>query len=255
MAMAVAGLTRRSLFLGYHDGGSERGFGAQALGFSFGQALTLGGFLGAAAVSFSELLLFGQVALLGFLELAQDLAALVVLRRAGIGDLGRLDQRHLLAHDHVDRLAVLAAADGEFLLAAAIERDLARRGRGLGRLVGLAVGAAQEAEKFHLLGAGDDLVGIAERHARFGQLLDQLLDRCIHQFGQLADGGLLRHSDSGSLRAARGPCCGWSNSTAAMFSIRIDGAIHGGASPAPDRQARPSMPGRSRTQPMPEGIG
>src|SRR5690606_40141220 len=39
----------------------------------------------------------------------------------------------------------------DLLLAAAVERDLLRADRVLGRLVGLAVGAAQEAEKLHLL--------------------------------------------------------------------------------------------------------
>jgi hypothetical protein len=37
-------------------------------------------------------------------------------------------------------------------------------------------------------------------------LLQQFLDRRVHQFGQLADGGLLRHSDSvlrGSILTAR----------------------------------------------------
>src|SRR3546814_4925290 len=106
-----------------------------------------------------------------FLELAQDLGALVVTRSRGLFGRGvgvglaRLDQGDLLAHDDVDRGAVLAAADGEFLLAAAAERDLLRCDRVLGGLAGLAVGAAQEAQKLDLLGAGHDLVGIrSEEH-------------------------------------------------------------------------------------------
>src|SRR5690606_27422851 len=137
-------------------------------------------------------------ALARLLELAQDLGLLVVHRRGWrpgpVGRLARLDQGDLLAHHHVDRGAVLAAADGDFLLARAVERDLLRLGRFLGRLVGLAVGPAQEAEQLDLLGAGDDLVGVAERHARLGQLLEQLLHRRVDQGGKLADGGLLRHS-------------------------------------------------------------
>src|SRR3546814_6439714 len=97
------------------------------------------------------------------------------LFRSGVG-LARLDQGDLLAHDDVDRGAVLAAADGEFLLAAAAERDLLRCDRVLGGLAGLAVGAAQEAQKLDLLGAGHDLVGIVELHAGLGQLL-QLIGR------------------------------------------------------------------------------
>src|SRR3546814_6633728 len=97
---------------------------AQALGFLFFLALAFGGFLDATLVLFGQALLLGQVAQPRFLELAQDLGALVVTRSRGLFGRGvgvglaRLDQGDLLAHDDVDRGAVLAAADGEFLLAA-----------------------------------------------------------------------------------------------------------------------------------------
>jgi hypothetical protein len=64
-------------------------------------------------------------------------------------------------------------------------------------LSALAVRTLEEAQQLDFLDAGDDLVGAAEAHAGLGQLLQQFLDRRVHQFGQLADGGLLRHSDSG----------------------------------------------------------
>nr|WP_254696387.1 hypothetical protein [Lysobacter enzymogenes] len=149
--------------------------------------------VGATLVVGGQALLLGEVALLGFLQLAQDLGALLVLADAA-GAFVRLDQGHLLAHHHVDRGAVLAAADGDFLLAAAVEGDLLRRLVAVGGLVGLAVGTLEEAEQLDFLDAGHDLVGAAELHAGLGQLFQQLLDRRVHQFGQLADGGLLRHS-------------------------------------------------------------
>src|SRR5690606_11057849 len=148
-----------------------------------------------------------QVPLAGLLELAQDLGALRIPLRSGLlrgGGflLGRLVEHDLLAHEHIDRLAVLATAHGELLLAVAAERDLPRRCGASAGTGALAVGAAQEAQQFHLLGAGHDLVGIAELHAGLGQLFKQFLNRCVHQGGQLADGGLLRHSDSVSLATA-----------------------------------------------------
>src|SRR3546814_4909002 len=103
-------------------------------------ALAFGGFLDATLVLFGQALLLGQVAQPRFLELAQDLGALVVTRSRGLFGRGvgvglaRLDQGDLLAHDDVDRGAVLAAADGEFLLAAAAERDLLRCDRVLGEI-------------------------------------------------------------------------------------------------------------------------
>src|SRR5690606_24806603 len=100
-----------------------------------------GGFLGATLVLFGQALLLAEVALARLLELAQDLGALVVTgcrgllgRGAGAVARTRLDQGDLLADDDVHRRAVLAAADGEFLLAAAAERDLLRRDRILGGL-------------------------------------------------------------------------------------------------------------------------
>ena len=164
---------------------------AQALGFRFGLALALQSLFGATPVVLGQTLLFRQVLLARRLELAQDLGALGFrIDRATLTGA----QRDLLAHDDIDRLAVLAATDRQFLLAASAERDLLRRGDFLDRGIALAVCALEEAEQLELLGTGDDLVGIAERHARFGQLFEQFLDRRIHQCGQLTDGGLLRHS-------------------------------------------------------------
>src|SRR5690606_18901016 len=146
MAVAMPGLARRALLVGgqRRGGGGRFGLQAQALGFLFLLALALGGFLGAALVLFGQALLLGQVAQARFLELAQDLGALVVAGGRGLGcgvfRLGRtgLDQGDLLAHDDVHRRAVLAPADGEFLLAAAAEGDLLRCDRFLGGLAGLA---------------------------------------------------------------------------------------------------------------------
>src|SRR5690606_655898 len=156
LGMAVgAGLALGRLVLGRRR---RRGLGflAQALGLGLFLALALGGLFGATPVLFGQALLLGQVALARFLELAQDLRLLVVhragLRRAGVG-LGRLDQGDLLAHHHVDGRLVAAAPNGELLLAGPAERDLLRRGH-FGRLAGLAVRPAQEAEQLDLLGAG-----------------------------------------------------------------------------------------------------
>src|SRR5690606_20376467 len=212
MAMARH-LAHRPIFVRRKRGGSRGCFGflAQALGFLFFLALALGGFLGAALVLFSQALLLAEVALARLLELAQDLGALVVAGCGGLLGRGgcivagtRLDQGDLLADDDVHRRSVLAAADGELLLAAAAERDLLRCDRVLGGLAGLAVGAAQEAQQLDLLGAGHDLVGIAELHAGLGQLFQQFLDRRVHQCGKLADGGLLRHSVSMSFGVGLG---------------------------------------------------
>src|SRR5690606_7939116 len=130
MSMSVAALAHGRFFAGGGRRGEFR-LGAQAFGFRLFLAFAFGRFLGAAAVVFLEALLLGQVALARFLELAQDLGALGILllpqaRCIGRG-FGRLDQRDLLAHHHVDRGLVLAAADGDFLLARAVERDLLRR--------------------------------------------------------------------------------------------------------------------------------
>ena len=100
----------------------------------------------------------------------------------------------------------------------------------VGRLVGLAVGALEEAEQLDFLDAGHGLVGAAEAHAGLGQLLQQLLDRRVHQFGELADGGLLRHSDSVSC---------WRGTHPAR-----DGAIVGRVQPAGQRGGpRPAYSG------------
>src|SRR5690606_29111767 len=230
--------------------GQRRCLGGSALGLEPGglflAALALG-FLGAALVGLGQALLLGQVALARFLQLAQDLGALAVLgghlfaRR-----LGRLDQGHLLAHHHVHRAAVLAAAHGQLLLAAAAERDLARRGDFLGALAGLAVGALEEAEQLDLLHAGDDLVGTVEVHAGLGQLLQQFVDRRVHQFGQLADGGLLRHSVSVS---SAGPPGAGGSGPAILTSAQpsrsrraISSAWAARISAAARSSSRPSMP-------------
>src|SRR6476620_8231920 len=206
VSMAVSvWLARGAFFLGGQRG-DACGLGLGASGF-FADTQLFGELGGAELVGFGQALLLGQVALLGFLQLAQDLGMLIRRRRA-TAEFGRLDQRHLLAHEHVDRGAVLAATDGQFLLAAAIERDLLRRSFILGRLVSLAVGAPQEAEQLHLFRAGDDLVGTFKAHSGLGQLLQKFLDRCVHQFGQLADRGLLRHADFVSCGAGSCPRVG-----------------------------------------------
>ena len=211
LGMAVTmRLARRFLVGGQGAGLRGHGRGGRFLGlaaFGFlGLALGLLGFLGATLVGLGKRLLLGEVTLLGLLQLAQDLGALVVrIVRAAV--LARAHQGHLLAHHHVDRGAAHAAPHRELLLAAAAQGDLLRRSF-LGRLFSLAVGAAQEPEQLDLLGAGDHLVGVAELHAGLGQLFQQLLDRGVHQCGQLANGGLLRHSVSVSWGAGLGPCVG-----------------------------------------------
>src|SRR5690606_23469075 len=127
MAVAV-GLARRRLF--HRRGGGGLGLRAQALGLGLlGAATGLLGLLRAAAVGLGQALLLLEVALARLLELAQDLGALVVhaARRARRGARLRLHQRDLLAHDHVDRRLVAAAAHGERALA--LQGDLARRDR------------------------------------------------------------------------------------------------------------------------------
>ena len=160
-----------------------------------GEPLALGSGFGALAIIFGQPLLFFEIARARFLELAHDVGALVVAAGRGASFL-RLDQRDFLAHHDIDRLPVLAAADGDFLLAVAVERDLLRPDRFFGSCLALAMGALQETEQLQLLGAGHGLIGAAEGHAGLGQLFQQLLDRRVHQFGQCADGGLLRHSVS-----------------------------------------------------------
>src|SRR3546814_17612668 len=101
---------------------------AQALGFLFFLALAFGGFLDATLVLFGQALLLGQVAQPRFLELAQDLGALVVTRSRGLFGRGvgvgaaRLDQGELLAHDDGARGADLADADGDLLTGAGVEQ-------------------------------------------------------------------------------------------------------------------------------------
>src|SRR5690606_6647838 len=85
LGMAVAMGLAGDIFPGRRD----RGRGSDPLrlgarGFVL-DALARGGFLGATLVGFGQALLFRQVALARFLELAQDLGALVVLRLASGG--------------------------------------------------------------------------------------------------------------------------------------------------------------------------
>src|SRR5690606_5562358 len=122
MAVAMA-LARGGLGLG-----RQQRLGGGALGLEPGGLLFLAlalGFLGAALVLFGQALLLGQVALARFLQLAQDLGALVVhrprLRGGSRRLLRRLHQGDLLAHHHVHGVAVLAAAHRELLLAAAAQ--------------------------------------------------------------------------------------------------------------------------------------
>src|SRR5690606_20518065 len=142
MAMAMGRLARGRIGVGLGRAsacaGGLLGFLAQPLGLGILLALELGGRVGTALVFLGQALLLGEVALARLLELAQDLGLLVVHPggAVGLGGLvGRLDQRDLPAHHHVDGRAVLAATDGEFLLARAVERDLLWRNRVLGGLV------------------------------------------------------------------------------------------------------------------------
>src|SRR5690606_18443078 len=147
--LAVPGLapgTRTAGFLGGSGCCGQFGLLAQALGLRlFFLALALG-LLGPLAVFLGQALLLAQVALARLLQLAQDLRALLIAVRGRGGGvlLGGLVQHHLLAHEHVDRLAVLAAAHGQLLLAVAAEGDLPGRDRIGTGLARLAVGAPQE---------------------------------------------------------------------------------------------------------------
>ena len=189
----VAGLGLAGIILHRRFSSSQAG----AFGGGIRSALDLREFLRALAILGGKRQLFGLVALARLGELAMDLGHLGV----GIACCAWLVQGDFLAHDHVDRARAAprlgVAANGDFLLAAAVEHDLAGRDDFLRGAFGLAVRTLEEAQQLHFLDAGDDLVGAAEAHAGLGQLLQQFLDRRIHQFGQLADGGLLRHSDSG----------------------------------------------------------
>ena len=92
-----------------------------------------------------------------------------------------------LPHFHVYRGLALARRDGELLDLAPVQGDLPGRGL-VDLLLGLAVGTTQEAEKFHLLGAGHHLIGPAEFHAGLGELLEQLVDRRADHRGEGAYG-------------------------------------------------------------------
>ncbi len=180
-------------------GGFGGSLGSLALGFGtlLGVYLFLAlacDFLVTRTVLLGQCALLVQIALAGFLQLAQDVGALLIRGHrlaAGVLHVGAL-----LAHFHVDGGLAAAGADGHFLQLATVEGDLLGGFVGaLDGLLGLAVRATKEAQELHLLGAGHDLVGTAELHAGFGKLYEQFIDRGIDQFGKLADGGLLRHSD------------------------------------------------------------
>src|SRR5690606_41674533 len=105
-----------ALFLGAGPSlGGRSHLGLEALGL-FGGPLRGLGFFRAAAVGLGQRLLLGEVALFGFLQLAQDLRPLVG-RRGLVGI--RTDNGHLLAHQDIDRRAALAATDRQLLLPAA----------------------------------------------------------------------------------------------------------------------------------------
>ena len=93
----------------------------------------------------------------------------------------------LLAHFDIHRGLALARRDGEFLDLAPIQGDLPGRGL-IHRLLDLAMGTTQEAEKFHLLGAGHHLIWPAELHAGLGKLFEQLVDRRADHRGESAYG-------------------------------------------------------------------
>ncbi len=175
------------------------GFGRLALGFGTFLGvdffLTLAGdFFVARTVLLGQCALLVQIALAGFLQLAQDVGALLIRGHrlaAGVLHVGTL-----LAHFHVDGRLAAAGTDGHFLQLATVQGDLLGGFVGaLDGLLGLAVRATKEAQELHLFGTGHDLVGTAELHAGFGKLYEQFIDRGVDQFGKLADGGLLRHSD------------------------------------------------------------
>jgi len=175
------------------------GFGR--LAFGFGAFLGVDLFLALACdflitrtVLLGQCALLVQIALAGFLQLAQDVGALLIRRhRLATGVLG---VGALLAHFNIDGGLAAAGADGHFLQLATVEGDLLCSVVGtFDGLLGLAMRTTKEAQELHLLGAGHDLVGTAELHAGFGKLFKQFFDRRIDQFGKLADGGLLRHSD------------------------------------------------------------
>src|SRR5690606_22300657 len=90
----------------------------------------------------------------GFLQLAQDLGALVVHRTGGGtaigGGVGLVDVGALLADLDGDSGLAAATADGQFLHLAPRQGDLLRRSDLLGRSRALAVGTAQEAEQLDL---------------------------------------------------------------------------------------------------------
>jgi len=147
----------------------------------------------AAAIRLQALVLFVVALLLGFLQLAHGVLALDVA--AGFfGNDAALDVGALGADFDVHRLGASGAAGarrGHLQLThlAAFERDLAWRAvvRFGGGEFALAVGAAQEAQQLHLLGAADDLLRIGEFHTGLGQLSEQLVHRHAKYLGELFD--------------------------------------------------------------------
>src|SRR5690606_33842027 len=162
-------------FLGGGAGGLFLGLAAGLLGLALLAALAIG--LGQGGQ-------LGLLARLALLELAQGLGALLV---DGGVDVVALDVGALLPDLDRDGGLALAGTDRQLLLLAPLQGDLLRN-RGLARLLVLAVGAAQEAQQLHLLGAADHLVRAAEGHAGAGQLLEQLLDGHSQHLGQRTNG-------------------------------------------------------------------
>src|SRR5690606_30804181 len=144
----------------------------------------------AAALGFDARLFLGLALGLRLAKLADRVLALGVDLLAFL-DHAALDVGALLADLDVDGLggrAALSRRHRDLADGTALERDLARRRRGLDRrLLLLAVGAAQEAEQLHLLGTADDLLGIGKLHAGFAKLGQQLVDRGAEDLGQLLD--------------------------------------------------------------------
>src|SRR5690606_33975545 len=162
---------------------------ARFLGLALARFLFL-----ALAIGFEQDHLLGFALAARFLQLAQRFRALRIRLRVHL-DRTALDVGALLAHLDVDRLgrgAALAGVDLDFADRAPAQRDLAWHAVGIRHRALLAVGTAQEAEQLDLLGAADDLVGIAELHAGFAELRKQRVHWLAEYLGKLFDGDI-RH--------------------------------------------------------------
>jgi hypothetical protein len=184
---------RRRCGRGFGGGLLLAGGARRFLGFALLVEGALLRFLLAAAFGLGPGVLFLFALLLRLGQLARGLLALG-LGAGFLGDHAALDVGALGAHFHVHRLGAArgaaAAGRGDLQLAdlAALQGDLARRAvLDLGHGVALAVGAAQEAEQLHLLGAADDLLRIGEFHAGLAKLPKQLVHRHAQYLGELFD--------------------------------------------------------------------